>query len=510
MGARSMQHGRGETTNPSTGEVASQAKGHGLTPAGGSDPATPNTNTSTGGTVPEPRRAEQRVFVLDRHGKPLMPTTPRRARELLQSGRARVAHLEPFVIRIVDRLVEDSEIDPLILGIDPGSKHTGVALARETQTVDTTTGEITTTRDGLFLLRVDHRGEQTHQNMCKRSAYRRRRRTANLRYRAPRFDNRTRPDGWLAPSLQHRVETTLTWVRRLAKWAPIGQVAYEAVRFDMTKIQNPDIAGVEYQQGTLAGTEIRQYVLTRDGHRCVYCGKTGVGPGSVPMNLDHVHPKAKGGSDRPASLVASCVPCNQKKSDTLVEGFLADRPNVLRRVNAHRKMPLKDAAAVNTTRRALHRALAADGFEMNAYSGGRMKWNRKRTGVPKDHCLDALCVGLVDRIGSHPGVQHVAKATGRGVHCRTHTDKYGFPRSLLSRIKVHHGIMTGDHVRAAVPRGKHAGTYTGRIGVRANGSMTVVEGSGRKVDGTSYKNIRLLQHADGYHHSREEVPHADA
>ncbi|MBK1650621.1 RNA-guided endonuclease IscB, partial [Rhabdochromatium marinum] len=191
------------------------------------------------------------VFVLDKQKNPLMPCTEKRARLLLQRGRAVVVRLHPFTIRLKDRL--GGETQPLRLSLDPGSKTTGIAVVREVERIDPETGEIRREAQVLWLAELTHRGAQIRERLTARRACRRRRRTANLRYRAPRFHNRTRPNGWLAPSLRHRLDTTLSWVNRLQRLAPINSISQELVRFDTQALQNPEISGVAYQQGELAG-----------------------------------------------------------------------------------------------------------------------------------------------------------------------------------------------------------------------------------------------------------------
>ncbi|MDA8191310.1 MAG: RRXRR domain-containing protein, partial [Acidiferrobacter thiooxydans] len=137
------------------------------------------------------------VFVLDRRKKPLMPCSERRARLLLTRGRARVHRVVPFTIRLVDRCQEDSILQPLRLKMDPGSKETGLALVREPDTVAGATGEIVRTLTVLMLLELRHRGPSIHEALTQRSSHRRFRR-GRLRHRPARFDNRTRPEGWLA------------------------------------------------------------------------------------------------------------------------------------------------------------------------------------------------------------------------------------------------------------------------------------------------------------------------
>ena len=147
------------------------------------------------------------VFVLDKHKKPLMPCTPKKARLLLSRGRAVVHRRYPFVIRLKDRRVQESVVQPLVLKIDPGSKTSGMAVARVEETPQ---GEA---HLAVHLSEVCHRGEEVHEAMGKRARARRRRRSAHLRYRPPRFANRTRPRGWLPPSLRSRIGNVLTWAR---------------------------------------------------------------------------------------------------------------------------------------------------------------------------------------------------------------------------------------------------------------------------------------------------------
>src|SRR5947209_5176106 len=177
---------------------------------------------------------------------------------------------------------------------------------------------------------------------------RRRRRSANLRYRAKRFNNRRRPQGWLPPSLQARVDNTVGWVRRYRRLAPVAAVSVEHVRFDLQKVEHPAIQGVEYQQGSLAGYEVREYLLEKWGRRCAYCGAT-----NVPLQIDHICPQARGGSNSVSNLTLACRPCNEAKGATPIQEFLHEKPEVLGRVLAQAKSPLAAAAAVNTTRWAL-------------------------------------------------------------------------------------------------------------------------------------------------------------
>ncbi|MBV8159275.1 MAG: RRXRR domain-containing protein [Dyella sp.] len=435
------------------------------------------------------------VFVLDKTGKALMPCTEKRARLLLERGRARVHRVTPLVIRLVDRQAAAGTTQPLRIKLDPGSKATGVALVRDTERVDPTTGEILRGAVVLNLFELLHRGRKISEALTARQAMRRRRR-GNLRYRAPRFLNRTRPAGWLPPSLQHRVVTTMAWVQRLTRWAPVAALSSELVRFDMQAIENPEISGVEYQQGTLAGYEVREYLLEKWDRKCAYCDAE-----HVPLQIDHIVAEARGRTDRVSNLTLACGPCNLAKGSQPVEVLLAKAPKRLAAILAQAKRSLKDAAAVNATRWALANALKATGLPVELASGGRTKFNRTRLGAPKTHALDAACVGALTTVTGWQKPTLSVKCTGRGSYQRTRLDRHGFPRGYLTREKRAHGFQTGDLVRADVPTGKKAGSYVGRVAVRATGSFNI-QSAGMVVQGIAHRHCRLVQRSDGYGYSR--------
>lgn len=433
------------------------------------------------------------VFVLDQKGSPLMPCSERRARLLLSRGRAVVHRVMPFVIRLKDRLVKDCQLQALELAIDPGSKETGIAVRRIETQVDRETGEIKRFVHATFLANLVHRGAAIKKALDQRRGFRRRRRN-QLRYRAPRFDNRTRKSGWLAPSLQHRVAAVTSLVKRLQRWAPVVAIHQELVRFDMQLLVNPEISGIEYQQGELAGYEVREYLLEKWGRQCAYCDAQ-----NTPLEIEHIIARSKGGTNRVSNLTLACTCCNQKKGSLPVQSFVKD-PVRLAKLLAKAKAPLKDAAAVNATRWALFETLKQFGLPVQCASGGKTKYNRTQMGIAKDHCLDAFCVGDIDGIGAISQHKLVAKCTGRGEYSRTRLDKYGFPRGYCTREKVVNGFQTGDRVVAEVPSGKKAGRHVGRVAVRASGSFNIQTGKS-VVQGISSKHCKIIQRGDGYGYS---------
>jgi 5-methylcytosine-specific restriction endonuclease McrA len=436
------------------------------------------------------------VYVLDRIGKPLMPCSEKRASKLLAAGRARVHRLQPFVIRLVDRTQDECTLQPLRLKLDPGSKATGAAVVRDIESIDATTGEVRRSAAAVNLLEIIHRGRQISEALTARRQMRRRRH-GNLRYRAPRFLNRGGDKaGWLAPSLRHRIDTTMAWVARLQRWAPIAAISSELVRFDMQALQNPEISGAEYKQGTLFGYELREYLLEKWGRECAYCGKE-----DVPLQIEHIIARARGGSDRASNLTLACECCNQKKGARSIEEFLAKDLKRLARILAQAKRPLKDAAAANATRWALAGALKATGLPVELSSGGRTKFNRSTMAIPKTHALDAACVGEVDAVAGWVKPTLAVKCTGRGSYQRTRLDQFGFPRGYLMRSKRVHGFGTGDMVVADVPKGLKAGKHAGRVAVRATGSFNIQtrrDGVSSVVQGINHKHCRVVQRNDGY------------
>ena len=311
------------------------------------------------------------VFVLDTNKQPLNPIHPGWARKLLSSGRAAVYRRYPFSIILKCEVMDLDKQQPLRLKIDPGSKTTGIAI------VNDETGEV------VWAAELQHRGQQIKKALDSRRALRRGRRHRKTRYRKPRFNNRTRSKGWLPPSLMSRIDNIETWIRRLRQLCPIVALSLELVKFDTQAMQNLEISGVEYQQGELQSYEIREYLLEKFGRKCVYCGEE-----NVPLQVEHIIPKTRGGSNRVSNLTIACKECNQRKGNQTAEEFGHPGVQVLA------KKPLKDAAAVNATRWELYRRLQATGLPVETGSGGRTKYNRSIRQLPKTHWLDAACVGV--------------------------------------------------------------------------------------------------------------------
>lgn len=419
------------------------------------------------------------VFVVDTEHRPLNPVHPGQARRLLTQQKAAVWRRYPFTI-ILKQALPNVPVEPLRLKLDPGSKTTGLAIVNDVK------GQVVAAAE------IAHRGHQIRDAVETRRAMRRSRRSRHTRYREARFDNRSRPVGWLAPSLQSRVHNIETWVRRFSQMCPIHAISLELVRFDTRLMQNAEISGVEYQQGELAGYEVREYVLEKWQRTCAYCGAT-----NVPLQIEHLTPKARGGSNRVSNLTLACVPCNIAKGTQTAAEF--GHPEI----QAQAKQPLKDAAAVNTTRWALYQRLQATGLPVETGSGGQTKWNRTTRELPKTHWLDAACVGastpaVLTTVGTAP---LLIKAMGREARQMCRMDRYGFPRTSAKGQRRVKGFQTGDLVRAIVTTGIKAGSYVGRIAVRATGSFNLTTAHGT-VQGIPYRSCQVIHRADGYSYTK--------
>jgi 5-methylcytosine-specific restriction endonuclease McrA len=422
----------------------------------------------------------QYVFVLDKHKQPLDPCHPARARQLLREERATVFRRYPFTILLKDRELEESATHAHQVKIDPGSRTSGVALVR--------------TGDGkvLWAGELAHRGLIIKSALDDRRAIRRGRRTRKCRYRPPRFDNRRRPEGWLPPSLESRVANIQTWARRLRGSAPVESLSVELVKFDTQALQNPEISGVEYQQGELMGYEVRGYLLEKWGRKCAYCGRTG-----VPLQVEHIVPRSRGGSKRVSNLTLACQECNQEKGNRTAAEF--GHPQI----QAEARQPLKDAAAVNTTRWELWRRLSESGLPVQCGTGGRTRYNRTRFDLPKAHWIDAACVGEVGCLYVPSALTPLTiQAMGHGSRQMCRMNKYGFPRTSPKGPRRVFGFKTGDMVTARVPSGKHAGSYRGRVAIRSNGSFNI-QADGDTVQGISYQYCHLDFRSDGYSYSQK-------
>ena len=300
------------------------------------------------------------VYVLNQNSQPLMPCSPCKARKLLKQGKAIVFKTEPFAIRLLHGASSYKQI--ITLGVDAGSKVVG--LSATTEIKELYSGEVQLRSDIVNLLSTRRQNRRT--------------RRARLRYRKPRFSNRVKSKnkGWLAPSIENKIQTHLTVVKNLHKILPISKIIVEVASFDIQKIKNPDIAGKDYQQGDqMDFWNVREYVLFRDGHRCH--GKKGCK--NKILNVHHITSRKTGG-DSPSNLATLCKECH------------SDYHKGKLKLNLKPGQSFKDAAFMGIMRWSFYNRLTKLYPKVSLTYGYITKNTRITHNLPKEHRIDALCI----------------------------------------------------------------------------------------------------------------------
>ena len=445
-----------------------------------------------------------KVSVLDTHKRICEPCHPAVARRLLREGQAAVFKRYPFTI-ILKREVDDPKTTDYTLSVDPGSKCTGIAITDSDNNI-------------VAAYELHHRGNAIKKCLTDRAGHRRSRRTRKLRYRPARWQNRSRKapvltadgwqyqsfgqssEGWVAPSLMSRIFNIHTWVKRLSKIYPIAQLAVEHVKFDTQLMENPEISGVEYQRGTLYEAELWEYLLEKYGRKCFYCGAK-----NVPLEKEHIVPKAKSGTNRASNLTISCRDCNIEKGNRHPNEIEGDFGKRVQKALRDAKKPLKDAQAVNTIRWKIVETLKAIGLPVIYGTGGKTKWHRKRAGLPKSHYYDAASVAYVPKTNQVSSVLAI-HAVGYGHRqdlglYQTKQTAPGFKRPY-QRVEHADGFPKLDHVEMFKKSGKVIGCI--------NSFDKTLDGKPQKLrikndwengDGRTGGNItqlRKIQNRDGY------------
>lgn len=338
------------------------------------------------------------VHVLNMRGKPLMPTSPRKARLLLKNKKAKVVRRNPFTIQLKYPTGENRQ--PIILAIDPGYKNIGFSAVTEKR--ELISGEV--------ILRTD-----IPEKLLEKKMYRRGRRNRNTRYRKPRFENRQIKEGWLAPSIQHKLDTYVRLVDKFQHILPISSIHIETSPFDTQKMMNPDITGIEYQHGTLQGYEIKEYLLEKWGRKCAYAGET-----DVPLETEHIIPTSRGGTNKVSNLTIACHQCNQKKGNLTAAEF--GFPNI----QLQAKQSLKTAAFMNIVRSRLVDNIKKSfpDIYVDSTYGYVTKYNRIKLELEKSHVNDAFIIaGGQNQIRSIPYQVNQIRRNNRSLQLNRKGDK---------------------------------------------------------------------------------------
>ena len=401
-----------------------------------------------------------KVFVLNMRGQPLMPCSPPKARKLLRAGKAVPVRRTPFVIQLTVPTGETKQ--PITLGVDAGYKHVGLSA--------------TTAKEELLASEVELRQDVTGL-LSDRLALRRARRNRKTRCRAPRFDNRVRSKhkGWLAPSVENRIQAHISRIEAVCRVLPITKIVIETASFDIQKIKNPEVEGTDYQQGDQLGFwNVREYVLFRDGHVCQACkGRSK----DLILNVHHIESRKTGG-DAPGNLITLCEACHKAYHAGKLKQFSPRRGASFR---AETFMGIMRWTVLNRLRER-HPELPVT----NTY-GYLTKHKRIVAGLPKTHCADAFCIaGVLDakRRGEYL-FQKQTRRHNRQIHKLTILK--GGVRKRHQAPYLVHGFRLFDKVLC---KGE-VGFIFGR---RSSGAFDVRRLDGTKISaGISYKKLSLLE-----------------
>ena len=422
------------------------------------------------------------VIVIDKRKRPCNTISAAYARILLFTKQAVIHKRFPFTIRLRNdnAVLKDRSYT---VKLDPGSRTTGVAITDDQDSV-------------VMLAELEHRGHIIKKNLDSRRAIRRSRRQRKTRYREVRFLNRTKPEGWLAPSVKSRAENVINFIKKYNKLINIDRVMIENVSFDTAQMSSDTkLWGNDYQQGNLYNKNLREFIFSKTKGRCSYCEEKAT-------EIDHIVPRAKGGTNSTYNLTPACRSCNEKKSNLSLKEFGKLMNKDYSKLEP-KKLP-KDAAIVQSARNYMVKEITKIIPDTTIHEAWITKYNRDQLGLPKQHYYDALSVGeipskfnfLTDKI-----LQISAKGRGSRQMCRM--DSYGFPRTSAKASKSVKGFQTGDIVKAVVPTGSKQGEYLGRVAVRSRGFFDIKTKSNLVKD-IGYKFCRLLQRNDGYSYNYKE------
>jgi len=397
------------------------------------------------------------VYVLSQSGHPLMPTNRHgKVRHLLNSGEARVVKMTPFTIQ----LLKETKLctQSITLGVDAGSKTVGLSVSTDKKEVFA--AEVVLRNDIVDLLATKRQNRRTRRN--------------RLRYRKARFLNRvsTKKEGWLAPSINHKIESHLKLVSKLHKILPITKVIVEVASFDIQKIKNPNISGIDYQQGDqLDFWNVREYVFFRDGHVCQHCkGKSK----DKILNVHHIESRKTGG-DAPNNLLTLCETCHGLHHKGLIT------------LKAKRGMAFRDAAFMGIMRWAFYNKLKTLYPNVSLTYGYLTKNMRITLGLEKTHSIDAYCIaGNTDSKRLNETYFGTFKRKrNRQIH-KANLLKGG-KKKLNQAPYLVHGYRLFDQV-----------SYQGQIGFifgrRSRGYFDLRTLDGERIHSdASYKKLKLIQ-----------------
>ena len=383
---------------------------------------------------------------------------------MLKAGKAVVARRTPFTIKLTIATGETKQ--DVTLGVDAGAKYVGISA--------------TTEKEEVFASEVELRQDITGL-LADRLAFRRARRNRKTRYREPRFNNRVRSKnkGWLAPSVENRIQAHISRIEAVCRVLPITKIVIETASFDIQKIKNPEVEGTGYQQGDQLGFwNVREYVLFRDGHVCWHCrGRSK----DLILNVHHLESRKTGG-DAPNNLITLCETCHK----ALHRGEITLKAKRGQSFRAEAFMSIMRWIVLNRLKE------AHPEIEVHNTFGYLTKHTRIAHGIEKSHCADAFCIAgnlRAKRLGSYY-FQKQTRRHNRQIH-KLSILKGGVRKRNQAPYEVK-GFRLFDKVLCM---GEEAFIF----GRRSSGSFDVRKLDGRRLSaGISYKKLRLIERRKTY------------
>ena len=402
-----------------------------------------------------------------------MPTTPQKARKLLKQNKAKVINYKPFTIQLL--YVTGETKQPINLGIDLGAKHIGVAITSKSNVL----------AKGEIELRQD-----VKSSLDTRRQYRRGRRHRKTRYRKPRFDNRKRSKGWLPPSIQSRIDNTFMWIDKFVDLLPNPNLTIEVGKFDVAKMINPKIEGIDYQKGQTYGYyDVRYYVFARDSYTCQVCKKK-----DKILQTHHIKYVSKGGSNRADNLITVCTDCHTSKNHK-EGGVLYDWMIKNKKVKTY-----KEATFMNTIRQ---RIFSKYPNAIITY-GSVTTPKRKELGLEKTHYNDAIAISGIESIRHNVNETFKIKQfrkKKRSLHEATARKGRKTPNKTQKRnsknTKYQNGFYLNDKVRLFGKVGFISGFTSGGCYVKDidNSYITIPDKAYKQV---SFKHLEFINHNNNW------------
>ena len=400
-----------------------------------------------------------------------MPCTQRKARILLKQGKAKIIGYKPFTIQLCYATGEAKQ--EVTIGVDEGARHIGIAIISQNKVL----------AKGEVELRQD-----VHSLLTTRAMYRRNRRSRKTRYRKPRFLNRKRKEGWLPPSIEGKLNANFFWIDKFCSLVPNPILHIEVGKFDIAKMINPEIQGVDYQHGQTYGYyDVRYFVFARDEYTCQVCKKK-----NKVLHTHHIVYRSEGGTDRADNLITVCTDCHTSEAHK-PGGILYRWMKEHKKVKQYKEPPFMNTLRIRTFRRYP---------EAEITYGSETSPRRKELGLEKTHHNDAIAITGINSIKENPSEWfHIKqfRKKKRSLHEAIPRKGRKSPNTTQKRNSKNTKELRGWHLNDEVIYLDKHGWISGFTGTSAY--VQNINGEYMQIPGKNYKSITLSRLKNGCHNN---------